>query len=130
MEFKSLSPVILVDAIEPCLAFWEERLEFTRTGEVPMGDRLGFVMLQRDNALVMYQTYASAEADIPGLVNPDAPPGVPLYFSVTGFDEIRARLDGVDAIVDERTTFYGARETFVRAPCGSIVGFAEMADEG
>lgn len=128
MEFKTLSPVIFVDAIEPCLSFWEERLGFTRVAEVPEGDKLGFVMLQRDNATVMYQSYASADNDIPGLADRAARPGIALYLSIADLDEVKRRLEGTDALVEERTTFYGARETFVRAPCGTIVGFAEHGE--
>ena len=130
MEFKTLSPLVFVDAIEPCLAFWEERLDFQRIGEVPFEGRLGFVMLQRDNASIMYQTFDSADDDVPGLADRAAPQGTALYFAIADFDAVKARLAGVETLVDERTTFYGARETFVRAPCGSVVGFAEMQEEG
>ena len=55
---KKLTPVIMVDAIEPCIPFWE-RLGFAKTAEVPEGDRLGFVILVKDSVEVMYQTHES-----------------------------------------------------------------------
>src|SRR6476646_1679413 len=51
---KKLSPVIMVDAIEACIPFWE-RLGFTKTAEVPEGDGRGFVILAKDKVEVMYQ---------------------------------------------------------------------------
>src|SRR5574338_152244 len=64
---KKLTPVIMVEAIEPCLPFWE-RLGFSKTAEVPEGGRLGFVILAKDAVEVMYQTHESVEKDAPGLV--------------------------------------------------------------
>jgi len=31
MRMKKLTPVLFVEAIEPCLPFWTERLGFTKT---------------------------------------------------------------------------------------------------
>ena len=45
---KKLTPVLMVDAIEPCLPLWTERLGWTKTAEAPDGDKIGFVILARD----------------------------------------------------------------------------------
>jgi hypothetical protein len=37
---------------------------------------------------------------------------------------------GLEVVVPRRTTFYGAEEIFVRAPCGTVVGFAQPAATG
>ena len=58
---RKLTPVIMVDAIEPCVPFLE-RVGFAKTAEVPEGDRLGFVILAKDGVEVMYQTRASVIA--------------------------------------------------------------------
>ena len=55
----------MVDAIESCIPFWE-RLGFTKTAEVPEGDRLGFVILAKDAVEVMYQTHESVQKDARG----------------------------------------------------------------
>ncbi len=65
MNVKRISPVLLVNAIEPLLPFWIDRLGFTKTIEVPGENHLAFVAFQRDSAEVMYQTYASVEKDAP-----------------------------------------------------------------
>jgi hypothetical protein len=52
-----------VDAIEPLLPFWVDRLGFEKTVEVPDEGRLGFAILQQGSAEVMLQTHASAGKD-------------------------------------------------------------------
>lgn len=124
MHFEKLTPVLYVEAIEPVLPFWE-RLGFERTVEVPEGDVLGFVILERDGVEVMYQTRASVEGDVPALA--DTPMGGSmLYFEVADLNAIEATLEGVERVIPRRTTFYGAEEIFVREPAGNVVGFARM----
>ena len=41
MRLKGLTPVLVVDAIEPVLGFWVDRLGFKKTTEVPHEGRLG-----------------------------------------------------------------------------------------
>ena len=50
--FESLTPVVYVERIEPCLDFWIERLGFRVTAEVREGRNLGFVLLARDEVVV------------------------------------------------------------------------------
>jgi hypothetical protein len=119
--FRKLTPIITVERIEPCLAFWE-RLGFTRTVEVPLEDALGFAMLERDGIEVMYQSRASVAADVPALAE-DGSRSV-LYLEVEELDGLLAALDPASIVVPRRKTFYGADEVFVRAPCGTVVGFA------
>ena len=123
---KKLTPVIPVEEIEPCLPFWTERLGFTKTVEVPEGAKLGFVILAKDGVEVMYQSRASIEKDIPALGSGVGRTGTGLFIEVTGLDDIIARMKGVEVVVPERKTFYGAREYGVREPGGSVVVFAEF----
>lgn len=126
MTLKKLTPVIPVEAIEPCLSFWTERLGFARTVEVPEGDRLGFVILAKDGVEVMYQSRASLAKDVPALAQGDFRSTTALFVEVQGLDAILARLQGVEVVVPERKTFYGAREIGVREPGGTLVVFAEF----
>jgi hypothetical protein len=64
---KKLTPVLFVERIELVLPFWTEHLGFIKTVEVPEGDRLGFVILQQGSVEVMYQSYASADKDVPAV---------------------------------------------------------------
>ena len=65
MNVKRITPVLLVKEIEPVIPFWVDRLGFTKTIEVPEGNKLGFVAFQKGAAEVMYQTYSSVEKDAP-----------------------------------------------------------------
>lgn len=123
---KKLTPVIPVEEIEPCLPFWTDRLGFKKTVEVPEGNKLGFVILAKDNIEVMYQSRASMEKDVPGLVKWPLKPATFLYVEVVGLDDIIQRLEGAPVAMPVRKTFYGAREIGVREPGGNVVVFAEM----
>jgi hypothetical protein len=133
---KKLTPVIIVDQIEPQLPFWIERLGFQKTAEVPEGDKLGFVILIKGNVELMYQTRASVAKDLGTAVEPGIHPAsgainpnkdlVTLYIQVEKLDSIMAALRGIEVVVPERKTFYGAREFGVREPGGIVVLFAEF----
>lgn len=120
---RKITPILYVDTIEAVLPFWEDRLGFTRTAEVPQGDRLGFVILEKDGLEVMYQTRSSVSADVPALA--DTPMrGSILFIEVEALEPVLKALEGIEPVVPRRQTFYGADEVFVREPAGNLVGFA------
>jgi uncharacterized glyoxalase superfamily protein PhnB len=121
---QSLTPILLVDAIEPCLDFWK-RLGFAVTVEVPEGDALGFVILKNGPVEVMYQTRSSVAKDVPSMAG--LPSSSVLYIHVTGIDEVIAAVAGSPVMVEKRTTFYGATEYSVREPGGNVVSFSEVS---
>jgi hypothetical protein len=49
-----------------------------------------------------------------------------VFIEVADVAEVARRLEGVDVVVPMRKTFYGSEEFFVRAPCGTVVGFAQF----
>lgn len=122
LAFQSLTPILYVDAIEPCLPFWVERLAFEVTISVPEGETLGFAAVARDGVEVMYQTHASMAKDIGAVGSMRSP--VMLFCRVADLDAVIARLDGTDIAVPRRRTPYGADEIYVRTAGGHIVGFA------
>lgn len=127
MEMKKGTVVLYVEEIEPCLPFWEERLDFEVTGTVPQGDRIGFAMLERDGVEVMYQTRASMEEDLPALA--ETPLGSAfLFVEVEDLDGVETALAGVEPVVPRRSTFYGSDELIVREPGGNVVTFAEFVE--
>jgi len=124
---NKLTPVLLVEQIEPVLGFWIDRLGFEKTAEVPEGDRLGFVILQRGAVEVMYQTRESVENDVPSLAGTPMR-GSMLFVQVEDLDEVARALEGIEPVVPRRRTFYGADELIVREPAGNIVTFAQFAE--
>lgn len=136
---KEATPLITVEAIEPCLPFWTGRLGFEVTATVPHGEVLGFAMLEKDGVELMYQSRASLEADLgpsgaaaghPDLGARLAGSTTALFIEVDALDPLMAALAGVEVVVPRRRTFYGMDEIFVMAPCGTLVGFAAPVPEG
>jgi uncharacterized glyoxalase superfamily protein PhnB len=125
VSVRKITPLLYVEAIEPVLEFWTERLGFEVVAEVPEGDRLGFVLLQRDGSEVMYQARVSVEKDMPVLAD-HAMGGTMLYIEVEDLDDVERRLHGVERLVPRRTTFYGAQEIVVREPAGNVVAFSQF----
>ena len=121
---KKLTPILVVDAIEPCLGFWTERLGFEVTVTVPHGDALGFAILRKGGVELMYQTDESVAADVPTLTRAVAGQTSLLFLEVEDLDPVVAALEGAEVLVPRRETFYGMDEIFVRADCGTVVGFA------
>lgn len=123
-----ITPVLVVPAIEPLLPLWEA-LGFTRTAEVPHEERLGFVILARENAELMLQTVDSVRADEPRVLEGPLRLGATsLFIEVDDLDAVVAKLpSGTDILVERRTTPYGATETFIRDGAGNVIVFAQFA---
>lgn len=130
---KRITPLITVEAIEPCLPFWTE-LGFEVAATVPHEDTIGFAMLTHGDLLLMYQTQASVADDLGKSGAPESLPGqmgsgvAALFVEVEDLESVIAATAGTEVLVPRRTTFYGMDEIFVRAPCGTVVGFAERVE--
>jgi len=116
----------MVNAIEPVLSFWVDKLGFKKEAEVPHEDKLGFVILEKNGVQVMYQTKASVAADIPPLAK-SPQKGTFLFIEVDNVGAIEKALAGITPIVPRRKTSYGADELIVREPAGNVVTFAQMS---
>jgi uncharacterized glyoxalase superfamily protein PhnB len=128
MNVKKITPVLLVDQIEPILPFWIDRLGFTKAIEVPDGNKLAFVNFQKGSVEVMYQTYASVEKDAPPEMRAAARRGPTyLYLEVDNLDAVLAAMKDVNKVMPERTAFYGMREFAVQDPAGHFITFAQPA---
>jgi uncharacterized glyoxalase superfamily protein PhnB len=126
MNVKRITPVLLVNEIEPILPFWVDRLGFVKTIEVPDGNKLAFVALQKGSVEVMYQTYASVEKDAPPAMAAAARKGPTyLYLEVDNLDSALAAMKVVQKVMPERTAFYGMREFAVQDPAGHFITFAQ-----
>jgi len=127
---KSLTPVLIVDAVEPCVQFWVEKLGFTADSEVPGDDgKLVFAILKKDGVEIMYQTKASIVADSPNQADDLVGHSTALFFTVQSIDDLDAAeraLQGSPIVKERHKTFYGATEFYVREPGGNVVGFASF----
>ena len=126
---KKLTPVILVEEIEPCIPFWTERLGFQVSMTVPEGDKLGFAILVNGPVEVMYQSRASVAGDVPALAVEPFGSRTHLFIEVESLQELIPRVQGAPVVFPPRKTFYGSNEIGVRAPCGTTVVLAEFPKE-
>lgn len=130
-RLKQLTPVIIVEAVEPCVPFWVDRLGFAVDAEVPgPNGAIQFAILSRDGIEVMYQTRASVIADLPDSAADLIGHSVGLFITVEDLDAVERAMDGAPVVKARHQTFYGSTEFYVREPGGNTVGFAQMgADE-
>src|SRR5882724_5526194 len=127
INVKRITPVLLVKEIEPLIPFWVDRLGFTKTIEVPEGQKLGFVAFQKGAVEVMYQTYSSVEKDAPPSMSAEARKGPTyLYMEVDNFDAAFAAMKDVKIVMPVRTAFYGMKEFAVQDPGGHFITFAQQ----
>jgi hypothetical protein len=133
LAMNKMTPILVVDEIEPSLDLWVDRLGFTKTAEVPEGNRLGFVILARDRLELMYQTRASIrkeveEQGLPEALLPPAAARSVLFCEVADLAAIRERVKDLDVLLSYRKTAYGAEELWLREPGGHVIGFAQFPE--
>ena len=125
---QHLAPVLIVDAVEPCLAFWVDRFGFTAENQVPGPDgTLLFASVTGDGIEVMYQTRASVIADSPDTAKDLTGHSVALFITVNDIDAVERALASAPVVKPRHQTFYGSTEIYVREPGGTTVGFAAFA---
>jgi uncharacterized glyoxalase superfamily protein PhnB len=126
-RLKRLTPVLVVDSVEPCIQFWTERFGFTAENEVPgPGGKLVFASTQKDGIEMMYQTRASVIADQPGIAKELDGHSIVLFIAVGDLDAVERAVAGSPVVKPRHKTFYGSTELYVREPGGHTVGFAQM----
>jgi len=131
MKVKKITPVLFAQEIEPCVTFWVDRFGFEKTAEVPEGDKLAFVMLQKGNVELMYQSFASADKDVGTAISEAIRKGPTfLYVEVDSLDETITAVKGAEVAMAKRKTFYGSTEIGVKDPAGHYVTFAEFPAQG
>jgi hypothetical protein len=124
-----VTPVLLVELIEPVLAFWA-RIGFRATVEVPGASGLDFVILSNGITEIMYQTWAALRADLPDMAARQAQPDKTyLFIEVSDLDAvIKAMESRYSIFMQRRETFYGSMEIGYREPGGHYVTFAQFKD--
>jgi len=127
-QMKRLTPVLVVDAVEPCIRFWIDRFGFTAENQVPGPDgALVFASISKDGVEVMYQTRASVVADLPGTEKELDGHSIGLFITVADLNAVEQAIAGVPVVKPRHKTFYGSEEIYVREPGGNMVGFAQFA---
>lgn len=124
---QRLTPVLVVDEVEPCLRFWVERLGFTAENQVPGDDgRLVFASATSGAVEIMYQTRASVLAERPDAASELTGHSTVLFITTDDLDAVEKAIAGAPVVSARHTTFYGSTEIYVREPAGNTVGFAQF----
>lgn len=124
--FGRMTPVFLVDRVEPCLDFWVDRLGFDAGLRVVGEDGIEFVQLSRDDVRLVYRTRSSLGQSSPEALGAEAHlPWVILYLPVSNLDAVLPRLEGIEVVVPLRESDFGVREIYVREPSGRVVALVE-----
>ena len=128
MNVKKITAVLFAQEVEPSVKFWVERFGFEKTAEVPDGDTLAFVMLQKGNVELMYQSYTSADKDVGTTISQVVRKGPTfLYVEVDDLEETINAVKGAEMYMPKRQTFYGSTEIGIQDPAGHFVTFAQFA---
>ncbi len=125
-QLTKCTPVLIVDAIEPSLPFWQERLGFDRPVEVPDGKRLGFAILTNGAVEIMYQTGASLARDSNAHGAAFHDDKTFLFVEVADIQAVASALSGFEIVMPRRETSYGSTEIGYREPGGHFITFAQM----
>jgi uncharacterized glyoxalase superfamily protein PhnB len=124
---KHLTPVLVVDEVEPCLRFWTDKLGFTAENQVPGDDgKVVFASAKAGDVEVMYQTRASVLAEQPEAAAELMGHSTVLFIEVENLDRIEQAVAGAPVVKPRHDTFYGSTELYVREPGGNVVGFAQF----
>jgi len=130
VRLTHLAPVLIVDSVEPCLAFWVDRFGFEARNQVPGPDgKLVFASVEKDGIEVMYQTRASVLADSPASASELVGHSIALFITVPDLDSVERAVAGAPVVKPRHKTFYGSVELYVREPGGNTVGFAQFSPE-
>jgi hypothetical protein len=121
-NLTKLTTVVIVDSIEAQLGSWEA-LGYHVVTRVPDSGPAGFVILDGGPAELMLQTRASVEEDLPVLAG--RPQSALLYAHVPSLTAAKRALSSAKVLIEQRKTFYGATESWLELPSGTILGLAE-----
>ena len=122
-----LTPVLVVDSVEPCIRFWVDRFGFKAANEVPGPDgKLVFASAEKDGIEVMYQTRASVIAERSDAAAELIGHSTALFITVQDLDAVERAAAGAPVVKARHKTFYGSTELYVREPGGNTVGFAQF----
>ena len=123
-----LTPVLVVDAVEPCLQFWIDRFGFTAENQVPGKDgTLMIAVVKKGEVEVTYQTRASVIAERPESAAELVGHLIALFITTDDLDAVERAIEGVPVVAARHPMFYGSTEIYVREPGGKTVGFAPFA---
>src|SRR5580765_3081369 len=106
-NLKQLTPVLIVETVEPCIKFWTDRLGFAVNNQVPGPDgKLIFASVEKAGIEIMYQTRASVISEQPGSAAELMGHSVALFITVGDLSVVEKALVGAPVVKAKHETFY------------------------
>lgn len=125
-EVKKITALLFAQELEPSIEFWTKKMGFQKTVEVPEGNKIGFVMLVKDNMELMYQSLSGAEKDNPSIGEAARKGTTFLYIEVADVNATFETTKGAEIFMPMRTTFYKSKEFGIKDPAGNYFIFAQQ----
>jgi uncharacterized glyoxalase superfamily protein PhnB len=125
-EVQKITPILFAQELEPCIKFWTQSMGFQKTVEVPEGNKIGFVILEKNGVELMYQSFASVEKDNPATAAAVRKGPTFLYIEVRDLGSVQSATKDAEVVMPERTTFYNAKEFGIKDPAGHYIIFAQQ----
>jgi hypothetical protein len=122
-RLQRVTPILVVEAIEPVLPFWEA-LGFAQASPSWVDGKLVFVSMAKDGLELHYHTKADMEVSIPAAADMLADTTSLVYLTVDNLDRIVAGLGDAEVVIPRRRTAWGADEIYVKEPGGNVIAFA------
>jgi len=126
---RGVTPVMVVDIVEPSVAFWTRRLGFVVTHEVP-GEGVWektkasvSVRLARDGVELVYQTRVSVATGSREVAKRSFGHSVVLMLEVSSVAAVLRALGDWPLLVPMWRTGAGTAGCYVEEPAGNVVGF-------
>jgi uncharacterized glyoxalase superfamily protein PhnB len=127
VHFSRVTPILIVERIEPTRAFFCDRLGFTVRQAIDHGDGPGYLRIARGDVSLIIRSEASVRAEAADDEDfaPDPYAGV-ISIDVANVDAFVAEVADADVVIPLRRSFYGAHEIGVREPGGNVVLFSSQ----
>lgn len=130
MEFKSLTPNMMVPDVDAAIAFYERALGFEKVMSMPEEGPSVFAILHAGAVELMLQSQESLREDIPAVGSRSIASSAVFYIEVEGLAELHERVrPHAEVVQGLRSTPYGMNEFYITDPNGYVLGFAERAPE-
>lgn len=121
---RKATSVLCMEAIEPSLVFWRDRLGLVVTAEVPGPQGLQFASLGNEHIEIMLQAAASIQDDAHSNISWRGDRSY-VFIEVEDIDAVVEAMAGSDVAKPRHETFYGTVEIVYREPGGHFVTFAQ-----
>jgi uncharacterized glyoxalase superfamily protein PhnB len=127
MEFRKLTPNLVVLDVEASMKFYQEVLGFQKEFTVPEQAPYVFGAVLHGSVEIFFNEKNAVEAEYPALVSRPIGGTLTLYIEVQGIEDVLHAVEKSKAKITMplKTQFYGVREFAFEDPDGWVVTIAE-----